>query len=52
MMMLDVCSPVKDITKKKVAEHMLMTHKRATEQFVYHQAGYDNHRGVLFPIIQ
>jgi queuine tRNA-ribosyltransferase len=52
MMMLDVCSPVKDITKKKVAEQMAMTHRRAAEQFTYHQAGYDDHRGVLFPIIQ
>lgn len=52
MMMLDVCSPVKDITKKKVAEQMAMTHARAAEQFAHHQAWYDAHRGVLFPIIQ
>lgn len=52
MMMLDVCSPVKDITKKKVSEQMAMTHRRAAEQFAHHKTWYDNYRGVLFPIIQ
>lgn len=52
MMMLDVCSPVNDISKKKVAEQMAITHRWAKEQYDYHQAGYDTYRGVLFPIIQ
>ncbi len=52
MMMLDVCSPVVGITKKKVAEQMAMTHAWAKEQFAYHQTWYDQYRGVLFPIIQ
>lgn len=52
MMMLDVCSPVMGMSKRKVAEQMSLTHRRAAEQFAYHQAGYDDYRGVLFPIIQ
>ena len=52
MMMLDVCSPVLDITKKKVADQMSLTHQRASQQFQYHTTGYDQYRGVLFPIIQ
>ena len=52
MMMLDVCSPVIGITKNKVAEQMALTHRRAAEQFAYHQQDYKKHRGVLFPIVQ
>jgi queuine tRNA-ribosyltransferase len=52
MMMLDVCSPVHNITKRKVAEHMDLTHRRAKEQFAYHSSVYEQSRGVLFPIVQ
>lgn len=52
MMMLDVCSPVHDISKKKVAQHMKTTHQRAKTQYDHHMKEYDKHRGVLFPIIQ
>lgn len=52
MMMLDVCSPVHNITKKKVAQHMETTHKRAKKQYDYHMKNYDDYHGVLFPIIQ
>ncbi len=52
MMMLDVCSPVLEISKDQVAAHMATTHKRAKEQYEYHQKEYDKYRGVLFPIIQ
>lgn len=52
MMMLDVCSPVKDITKKRVEEHVQITHKRAYEAFSYHQRQYTASHGVLFPIVQ
>lgn len=52
MMMLDVCSPVLNISKKKVADQMHLTHRRAKEQYDYHQQAYEAHRGVLFPIIQ
>jgi hypothetical protein len=52
MMMLDVCSPVHDITKKEVAKHMQLTHARAAQQYEHHMRGYDEHAGVLFPIIQ
>ncbi len=52
MMMLDVCSPVVNITKRKVADHMAMTHRRAKEQFDYHTSIYDDCRGTLFPIVQ
>jgi tRNA-guanine family transglycosylase len=36
MMMLDVCSPAKNITKQKVAKQMALTHYRAKTQFDYH----------------
>ena len=52
MMMLDVCAPVHNITKQKVASYMDMTHRRAREQFEYHMSTYDQHKGVLFPIVQ
>lgn len=52
MMMLDVCSPVKDITKKQVAEQMKKTHDWAKIAYEYHQQNYNNYRWVLFPIVQ
>jgi queuine tRNA-ribosyltransferase len=52
MMMLDICSPVQDISKQKVASQMAITHQWAARAYEYHMSGYDQHRGVLFPIIQ
>jgi queuine tRNA-ribosyltransferase len=52
MMMLDVCSPVKDITRKKVEEHLALTHQRAKQAYEYHIKHYNDYKGVLFPIIQ
>lgn len=52
MMMLDVCAPVHNISKWKVAHYMEMTHRRARTQFEYHTKHYDQHRWVLFPIVQ
>lgn len=52
MMMLDVCSPVENITKQKVAQQMAMTHKWAKQQYDYHMAWYDQYRWALFPIVQ
>lgn len=52
MMMLDVCSPVHDISKKKVAQHMQTTHQRAKEQYNYHMTWYNQYKSALFPIIQ
>lgn len=52
MMMLDVCSPVAEITKETVEQQMKTTHRRAQEAYIYHMEGYDQHRGVLFPIVQ
>lgn len=52
MMMLDVCAPVHNIDKRKVAAYMHQTHTRAELQYRYHLEHYDQHRGVLFPIIQ
>jgi queuine tRNA-ribosyltransferase len=52
MMMLDVCSPVKDITRKKVEAHLALTHQRAKQAYIHHIAGYKENKGVLFPIIQ
>ncbi len=52
MMMLDVCSPVTDISKDTVADHMRITHRWAQEAFAHHMASYDTHRWVLFPIVQ
>jgi queuine/archaeosine tRNA-ribosyltransferase len=36
MMMLDICSPVHGINKKKVAQQMHKTHQRAQQAFQYH----------------
>ena len=52
MMMLDVCAPIQDITKKEVANYMYLTHRRAKQQFDYHMQDYERYKGVLFPIIQ
>ncbi len=52
MMMLDVCSPVHDITKKEVARQLQITHRRAKEAYKYHMKNYDDYKGVLFPIVQ
>lgn len=52
MMMLDVCSPVDDITKEEVAKQLAITHKRAKEAYEYHHTNYDNWKSVLFPIVQ
>jgi len=52
MMMLDVCSPIDDITKDEVARQMALTHKRAKQAYEYHTSIYDETRGALFPIIQ
>lgn len=52
MMMLDVCSPVDNISKEEVARQMNITHKWAKKAFDYFQPKYDQTRWVLFPIIQ
>lgn len=52
MMMLDVCSPVDNISKQTVTEHMHITHRRAKEAYEYHMQWYDTYRWVLFPIVQ
>jgi len=52
MMMLDVCSPVDNITKWEVASQMWTTHHRAKTAFEYFQEKYESTRWVLFPIIQ
>lgn len=52
MMMLDVCSPVHNISKKEVAEHMHITHRWAKEAYQHHMEQYEQHSWVLLPIIQ
>ncbi len=52
MMMLDVCSPVTDISKETVAQQLKITHQRAKEAFEYHTKKYETSNGVLFPIVQ
>ena len=52
MMMLDVCSPVDNITKKEVASQMALTHSRAKMAYDYHISQYDESKWVLFPIVQ
>jgi len=52
MMMLDVCSPVDNITKEEVARQMWITHSRAKTAYEYFEKKYDSSRGVLFPIVQ
>lgn len=50
MMMLDVCSPVENITKQEVERQMEITHKWAKMAYDYYKT--INSRGVLFPIVQ
>jgi len=52
MMMLDVCSPVHEITKREVARQLQITHNWAKEAYDYHMEWYDQHNWVLFPIVQ
>lgn len=52
MMMLDVCSPVTDITKEEVNEQMQTTHRWAEIAYRYHMEKYEKTRWALFPIIQ
>jgi queuine/archaeosine tRNA-ribosyltransferase len=41
MMMLDVCSPVDDITKEEVNKQMQTTHKWATNAYEYFMTKYE-----------
>ncbi len=52
MMMLDICSPVHGINKKKVAQQMYTTHQRAKQAYQYHMESYNTYNWVLFPIVQ
>ena len=52
MMMLDVCSPVDNITKDEVARQMSITHKWAQQAYEYFKPRYEDARWVLFPIVQ
>jgi len=52
MMVLDVCSPTANISRRKVEYYMGLTHTRADQQFEYFLERYDKVRWVLFPIIQ
>lgn len=52
MMVLDVCAPTANISRRKVEHYMKLTHQRADQQFEYFLAKYDQVRWVLFPIIQ
>ena len=52
MMMLDVCSPVENISKEEVYNQMLLTHKWAEIAYNYFKPKYDKSRWVLFPIVQ
>ena len=52
MMMLDVCSPVENITKDEVYKQMLITHKWAEKAYNYFMPKYESTRWVLFPIVQ
>ena len=52
MMMLDVCSPVWNITKEEVASQMKLTHKWAKQAYKYFILKYNQARWVLFPIVQ
>ncbi len=52
MMMLDVCSPVDNITKDEVARQMGITHSRAQQAYEYFLPQYEKINGVLFPIVQ
>lgn len=52
MMMLDVCSPVGEITKQEVEQQMELTHKWAKQAYDYFMPKYEQTRWVLFPIVQ
>ena len=52
MMVLDVCSPVYNISKDEVAYQMQLTHKWAKRAFDYFLPKYNEIRWVLFPIVQ
>ena len=52
MMMLDVCSPVGEITKQEVSSQMELTHKWAKQAYDYFMPKYNQTRWVLFPIVQ
>ncbi len=52
MMMLDVCSPVNNITKDEVEKQMKLTHKWAEIAYNYFIPKYDQVRWILFPIVQ
>lgn len=52
MMVLDVCAPTANITRRKVENYMKLTHQWADQQFEYFLAKYDEVRWVLFPIVQ
>ena len=52
MMMLDVCSPVENISKKEVKQQMNLTHKWAKQAYEYFSSKYDETKWVLFPIVQ
>ena len=52
MMMLDVCSPVEDISKEEVERQMNITHNWAKRAYEYFMPKYNDIRWVLFPIVQ
>ena len=52
MMVLDVCSPVHNISKEEVEYQMNLTHRWAKRAFEYFLPKYNQARGVLFPIVQ
>ena len=52
MMMLDVCSPIENISKKEVEQQMNLTHKWAKQAYEYFSSKYDETKWVLFPIVQ
>jgi queuine tRNA-ribosyltransferase len=52
MMVLDVCAPTANISRRKVENYMKLTHQWADLQFKHFLSKYDQVRGVLFPIIQ
>ena len=52
MMVLDVCSPVKDISREEVEYQMDLTHRWAERAFEYFRSKQDKIRWVLFPIVQ
>jgi len=52
MMMLDVCSPVGEITKQEVEQQMQLTHAWAKQAREYFMPKYNSTRWVLFPIVQ